>query len=73
MAVLPLDAPVEVELIAEVGVGGRGVRIQLDAFGSRLASRLDDLAAGRIAPASPRDAATVMVLRARAAARASRC
>jgi len=39
------------------------VRIQLDWFGEKLAARLADLAAGRITPAVPRDAATVMVLR----------
>jgi 8-oxo-dGTP pyrophosphatase MutT (NUDIX family) len=39
------------------------VRIQLESFGDRLAQRLADIEAGRIAPAAPRDAATVMVLR----------
>jgi 8-oxo-dGTP pyrophosphatase MutT (NUDIX family) len=39
------------------------VRIQLDWFGEKLAARLADLEAGRIIPAAPRDAATVMVLR----------
>lgn len=39
------------------------MRIQLDWFGEKLAARLADIAAGRIAPAVPRDAATVMVLR----------
>jgi 8-oxo-dGTP pyrophosphatase MutT (NUDIX family) len=39
------------------------VRIQLNWFGDKLAGRLADLAAGRITPAVPRDAATVMVLR----------
>jgi 8-oxo-dGTP pyrophosphatase MutT (NUDIX family) len=41
------------------------VRIQLDrtAFGDRLEQRVADIAAGRSAPAKPRDAATVMVLR----------
>jgi 8-oxo-dGTP pyrophosphatase MutT (NUDIX family) len=39
------------------------VRIQLDWFGEKLAARLADLEAGRITPAVPRDAATVMVLR----------
>ena len=39
------------------------MRIQLDWFGEKLAARLADLAAGRITPAVPRDAATVMVLR----------
>jgi 8-oxo-dGTP pyrophosphatase MutT (NUDIX family) len=39
------------------------VRIQLDWFGEKLAARLADLEAGRVAPAPPRDAATVMVLR----------
>jgi 8-oxo-dGTP pyrophosphatase MutT (NUDIX family) len=39
------------------------VRIQLDWFGDRLAQRLADIEAGRIAAATPRDAATVMVLR----------
>ena len=39
------------------------MRIQLDIFGGKVASRLADLEAGRITPAPPRDAATVMVLR----------
>ena len=41
------------------------MRIQLDrtALGDRLAQRVADIAAGRSAPAKPRDAATVMVLR----------
>jgi 8-oxo-dGTP pyrophosphatase MutT (NUDIX family) len=39
------------------------VRIQLDWFGERLAQRLADIETGRTAPAVPRDAATVMVLR----------
>jgi 8-oxo-dGTP pyrophosphatase MutT (NUDIX family) len=39
------------------------VRIRLDWFGEKLAQRLADLEAGRIAPATPRDAATVMLLR----------
>jgi 8-oxo-dGTP pyrophosphatase MutT (NUDIX family) len=39
------------------------VRIQLDWFGEKLAARLADLAAGRLTPAVPRDAATVIVLR----------
>lgn len=39
------------------------MRIQLDWFGDRLAQRLADIEAGRIVPATPRDAATVMVLR----------
>jgi 8-oxo-dGTP pyrophosphatase MutT (NUDIX family) len=39
------------------------VRIQLEWFGERLAQRLADIETGRIAPAVPRDAATVMVLR----------
>jgi 8-oxo-dGTP pyrophosphatase MutT (NUDIX family) len=39
------------------------VRIQLDWFGEKLAARLADLEAGRVTPAPPRDAATVMVLR----------
>jgi 8-oxo-dGTP pyrophosphatase MutT (NUDIX family) len=39
------------------------VRIQLEWFGDRLAQRLADIEAGRTAPATPRDAATVMVLR----------
>ncbi len=38
-------------------------RIRLDAAGPRLAERIADLEAGRAAPATPRDAATVMVLR----------
>jgi 8-oxo-dGTP pyrophosphatase MutT (NUDIX family) len=40
-----------------------GVRIQLDWPGEKLATRLADLESGRITPAMPRDAATVMVLR----------
>ena len=39
------------------------MRIQLDWFGERLVQRLADIETGRIAPAVPRDAATVMVLR----------
>jgi 8-oxo-dGTP pyrophosphatase MutT (NUDIX family) len=39
------------------------VRIRLDGFGDKLAQRLADIEAGRITPATPRDAATVMVLR----------
>jgi 8-oxo-dGTP pyrophosphatase MutT (NUDIX family) len=39
------------------------VRKQLDWFSEQLAARLADLEAGRTAPAPPRDAATVMVLR----------
>ena len=39
------------------------MRIQLGWFGERLVQRLADIEAGRIAPAVPRDAATVMVLR----------
>jgi 8-oxo-dGTP pyrophosphatase MutT (NUDIX family) len=39
------------------------VRIQLDWFNDKLAARLADLAAGRVTPAPPRDAATVMLLR----------
>jgi 8-oxo-dGTP pyrophosphatase MutT (NUDIX family) len=39
------------------------VRIRLDWFGEKLAQRLADLEAGRIAAATPRDAATVMLLR----------
>jgi 8-oxo-dGTP pyrophosphatase MutT (NUDIX family) len=39
------------------------VRIQLSWFGEKLATRLADLEAGRITPAAPRDAATVVVLR----------
>ena len=39
------------------------MRIQLDWFNEKLATRLADLAAGRITPAAARDAATVMVLR----------
>jgi 8-oxo-dGTP pyrophosphatase MutT (NUDIX family) len=39
------------------------VRIRLAWFGDKLAQRLADIEAGRIAPAAPRDAATVMVLR----------
>jgi 8-oxo-dGTP pyrophosphatase MutT (NUDIX family) len=39
------------------------VRIRLDWFGEKLAQRLADLEAGRVAPAVPRDAATVMLLR----------
>jgi 8-oxo-dGTP pyrophosphatase MutT (NUDIX family) len=43
------------------------VRIKLDWFNEKLATRLADLAAGRATPAAPRDAATVMVLRTAAA------
>jgi 8-oxo-dGTP pyrophosphatase MutT (NUDIX family) len=39
------------------------VRIQLNWFGEKLATRLADIEAGRVAPAVPRDAATVVVLR----------
>ena len=39
------------------------MRIRLAGFGQKLAQRLADLEAGRIAPATPRDAATVMLLR----------
>jgi len=39
------------------------VRIRLDLHGGRLMQRVADVAAGRTAPAEPRDAATVMVLR----------
>jgi len=39
------------------------VRIQLNLFGEKLATRLADIEAGRIAPAVPRDAATVVILR----------
>ena len=39
------------------------MRIQLNWFNEKLAARLADLAAGRLTPATPRDAATVMVLR----------
>ena len=39
------------------------MRIRLDRFGHKLVQRLADLEAGRIAPATPRDAATVVLLR----------
>ena len=39
------------------------MRIQLNRFGEKLATRLADLTAGRTAPAVPRDAATVILLR----------
>ena len=39
------------------------MRIQLNWFGEKLAARLADIEAGRIAPAAPRDAATVVILR----------
>ena len=39
------------------------MRIRLDGFGQKLAQRLADLEAGRIAPVTPRDAATVVLLR----------
>jgi 8-oxo-dGTP pyrophosphatase MutT (NUDIX family) len=39
------------------------VRIRLNGFGDKLEQRLADLEAGRIAPAAPRDAATVVLLR----------
>jgi 8-oxo-dGTP pyrophosphatase MutT (NUDIX family) len=40
------------------------VRIQLDWFDERLSARITAIAAGQLAPAVPRDAATVMLLRA---------
>ena len=43
------------------------MRIRLSWFGDKLAQRLADLEAGRIVPATPRDAATVMLLRPAAA------
>jgi 8-oxo-dGTP pyrophosphatase MutT (NUDIX family) len=43
------------------------VRIRLDWFGEKLAQRLADLESGQITPATPRDAATVMLLRPAAA------
>jgi len=45
-------------------------RIRLGSRGLRLAERIADLEAGRVGPAAPRDAATVMVLRAPAGQRA---
>ena len=39
------------------------MRIQLGWFDERLAKRIADIAAGQLAPAAPRDAATVMVVR----------
>jgi 8-oxo-dGTP pyrophosphatase MutT (NUDIX family) len=39
------------------------VRIQLNWFGEKLAARLADIETGRVAPAAPRDAATVVILR----------
>ena len=39
------------------------MRIPLDRFGGKLAQRLADIEAGRITPPTPRDAATVIVLR----------
>lgn len=39
------------------------MRVQLEWFGEKLAARLADLEAGRISPAPPRDAATVIVAR----------
>lgn len=39
------------------------MRIQLDWFNEKLAARLADIEAGRVTPAAPRDAATIMVLR----------
>ncbi len=39
------------------------MRVQLGWFGERLSDRITEIAAGRLAPAVPRDAATVMVLR----------
>ena len=39
------------------------MRIQLNWFGEKLATRLADIESGRIAPAAPRDAATVVILR----------
>ena len=49
------------------------MRIQLNWFGEKLAARLADIEAGRVAPAAPRDAATVMMLRPRPMALASKC
>jgi 8-oxo-dGTP pyrophosphatase MutT (NUDIX family) len=43
------------------------VRVQLNWFNDQLAVRLADIEAGRVTPAVPRDAATVMVLRTDAA------
>jgi 8-oxo-dGTP pyrophosphatase MutT (NUDIX family) len=39
------------------------VRVRLDWFGERLSERITAIAAGQLAPAVPRDAATVMLLR----------
>lgn len=39
------------------------MRIQLSWFGEKLATRLADIETGRVAPAVPRDAATVVILR----------
>ena len=39
------------------------MRIQLNRFGEKLAIRLADIEAGRVAPVVPRDAATVVILR----------
>lgn len=39
------------------------MRIQLNWFDERMSARITDIAAGRLVPAVPRDAATVMVLR----------
>lgn len=39
------------------------MRIQLDWFSDKLARRIADIEAGRVAPQAPRDAATVMILR----------
>ena len=66
MAVLPLDAPVEVELIAEVQRARRvaerpaGAVLRLPAT---LAGQFSDVLDGRKEPAAARDAATVLLLR----------
>ena len=39
------------------------MRVQLNWSDERMLARITDIAAGRLAPAVPRDAATVMVLR----------
>ena len=66
VAVLPMDAPVEVELIAEVGGTGTGEgsgawnRLRVP---GKVAARARDILEGRLTPVVSRDAATVMLVR----------
>jgi enamine deaminase RidA (YjgF/YER057c/UK114 family)/8-oxo-dGTP pyrophosphatase MutT (NUDIX family) len=71
VAELPLDAPVEVELIAEIRDLAQPCeqalmteqRMTRAAVPRKMAQRAREIAAGRLSPAVPRDAATVMLLR----------